>query len=73
MSLSLKVSTAINVFFETLTLVKEEQPMKANLSISLTDGGVLMLVSERQPEKVHSPISVTSVENYIIPVVSSGE
>ena len=73
MEFSLRASTAIYVFFETLTLVREEQPMKANLSISLTDGGMLMLVSERQPEKVHSPISVTFVENYIIPVVSSGE
>ena len=45
--------------FETLTVVREEQPRKAQDPISFIDGGILMLVREEQPEKALYPISVT--------------
>ena len=40
-------------------LVRQEQPEKAHLPISVTDGGMEMLVRLEQPEKAHAPISVT--------------
>ena len=56
---SIKASSAIFVFLETLTEVREEQPLKAQCPISVTDGGILMLVREEQPSKALSPIFVT--------------
>ena len=40
-------------------LVSEEQPTKACILISVTDGGMLILVKEEQNPNAHTPIFVT--------------